>query len=97
MTQAPLMQAQLQVSGRVQGVGYRFFTLHAARSLGLTGWVRNRANGNVEVLAQGNLTSLIEFQAILKSGPPLSSVDQIVAQTSPATRIFPTFEILPTE
>ena len=57
------------VFGRVQGVGFRFFVLQQAVALGLSGWVRNLADGMVEVLAEGDSVSLQELLAALHEGP----------------------------
>jgi len=69
-------QAQLHalVTGRVQGVGFRWYVLQHARRLGLSGWVRNLVDGNVEILAEGpkrHLESLVES---LRKGPSYSQV-----------------------
>lgn len=60
--------------GRVQGVGYRYFVEHAANSLGLTGWVRNLDEGDVEVYAAGNAAQLSELAGLLRKGPPWADV-----------------------
>lgn len=57
------------VTGRVQGVGFRWSTRHQADLLGLTGWVRNRIDGSVEVFAQGNPAALEVFRTYLAEGP----------------------------
>ena len=57
------------ISGRVQGVGFRWFTRVAARRLQLAGWVVNRADGSVEVAAEGPEDKLSEFRAALSRGP----------------------------
>lgn len=57
------------ISGRVQGVGFRWFTRVAARRLQLAGWVANRADGSVEVAAEGSDDRLSEFRAALSRGP----------------------------
>jgi acylphosphatase len=62
------------VTGRVQGVGYRYFTEDAANHFALTGWVSNRFDGSVELEAQGEPADIEEFLARLRMGPPLSHV-----------------------
>ena len=57
------------ISGRVQGVGFRYFAQRAARDLGVTGWARNLDDGRVEVHANGVLKVLNEFEARLRKGP----------------------------
>jgi acylphosphatase len=57
------------VSGQVQGVGYRYFAVRAARELGLKGWVRNLSDGRVEAYAAGPANLLEDFEARLRKGP----------------------------
>jgi acylphosphatase len=57
------------VSGQVQGVGYRYFAVRAARELGLKGWVRNLSDGRVEAYAAGPAHRLEDFEARLRKGP----------------------------
>jgi acylphosphatase len=59
---------QYLLSGRVQGVGFRYFACRLARELGLSGWVRNLANGDVEIEAQGEEERLEQFLLKVKSG-----------------------------
>jgi acylphosphatase len=65
------------VSGRVQGVGFRCSCCHEARRLGLSGWVRNNPNGEVEVWAEGDKEKLETFLQWLRRGPPGARVDQV--------------------
>ena len=62
------------ISGRVQGVGFRYFAQRNARELGVSGWARNLEDGRVEVQASGPAASLSEFEARLRTGPPHSDV-----------------------
>jgi len=62
------------VEGRVQGVAYRAFTRDAATGLGLTGWVRNREDGTVEVEVAGSDEGLARLAERLRQGPPLARV-----------------------
>lgn len=72
------------VSGRVQGVGFRWFTVDAATREGLAGWVRNRADGAVEVTADGDAESLSRFEAALWRGPSRARVEDVqVSDTEP--------------
>jgi len=76
----------LTISGHVQAVGFRAFVKRNAKLLGLTGWVKNCDNGNVEVLAQGDEEMLHRFQKICSVGPPIAKVDSIgVKHCSPET------------
>jgi len=75
------------VTGRVQGVGFRYFTQQTAESLGLTGWVRNLPGGEVEITAQGDEKEVKRFISRIKLGPPASLVEKIHSQKkSEATR-----------
>jgi len=66
------------VEGRVQGVGYRWFALRAARETGVEGWVRNLADGRVEVFAMAkDAASLGRFAALLARGPDRADVTNV--------------------
>ena len=73
------------VSGRVQGVFFRAWTREQAESLGLGGWVRNRPDGTVEVLAQGDPDKLAQLEGRLHEGPAagVSSVEREEAADPP--------------
>jgi len=77
------------VSGRVQGVGFRAATCDTARALELAGWVRNRADGTVEVLAAGNDRALERLHEWLSDGPPAAQVDRVVANPAEQTPTLP--------
>jgi acylphosphatase len=68
------MTVRFVVSGRVQGVGFRWFVLRSARSLGLTGYVSNLPDGHVEVVAAGTEGQIAELEALLRKGPPAARV-----------------------
>lgn len=86
---------RLVVRGRVQGVGYRDWAVAQARRLGLTGWVRNRADGSVEILAGGALPALERFAAACQEGPPLAAV-RVVEWAQAPDETFAGFEERPT-
>jgi acylphosphatase len=65
------------VSGRVQGVGFRFFALDAARREGLHGYVTNNDDGTVEAVAEGEAESVDRFERALRRGPSKSRVEQV--------------------
>jgi acylphosphatase len=71
------------VSGRVQGVGFRWFVEREAAQLGITGWVRNRDNGSVEVMATGTREQLNALQGRLREGPRAARVDQVAVSPAP--------------
>ena len=66
------------VRGRVQGVGFRWFVEREAHVLGVSGWVRNNADGSVEVLAQGTRDQLLGLRSRLRQGPRAARVDDVV-------------------
>jgi acylphosphatase len=65
------------VSGRVQGVGYRYFAAYTAEQLGIAGYVKNLPDGRVEVYAIGTGDQLREFAEELRRGPTLANVSDI--------------------
>lgn len=71
------------VEGRVQGVGYRFFVERVAGELGLTGYVRNLADGRVEVYAAGGPENLSELAGFLWRGPGMALVRQVEEWDAP--------------
>ena len=68
---------RLRISGRVQGVGYRVSLLATAQQLGLKGWVRNRLDGSVEAVAQGDARAVADLTAWAHQGPPSARVAQV--------------------
>jgi acylphosphatase len=73
------------VKGRVQGVGYRAASLRRANELGLSGWVRNRRDGSVELEAEGNLQALGELRLWCEKGPEASRVSSVSVREIAAT------------
>ena len=68
---------RVRITGRVQGVGFRWFVREEARRLGLSGWVTNLADGGVEVAAGGEASSLQRLRAALAVGPSGAAVSQV--------------------
>jgi acylphosphatase len=89
------LSRRLLVHGRVQGVFYRAWSAEQARALGLNGWVRNRRDGSVELLLEGEENAVEEMIARCRAGPPSARVDRIDVEQSdePAP---PGFETRPT-
>lgn len=81
------------VSGRVQGVGYRFFVAEQAHRLGLTGYVRNLPDGEVEVVAEGEEAVLHQLLSALWKGPPAARVTGVQAIWEVASGEFRSFDI----
>jgi acylphosphatase len=66
------------IKGRVQGVGFRYFTQDAARREGLHGFVRNNDDGTVEAVAEGESEALERFERAIRRGPSRSRVEQVM-------------------
>jgi len=79
------------VEGRVQGVSFRYFVREQAYFLGVTGWVRNRLDGNVEVMAEGPRGQLDLLVQELHKGPPMSHVTDVLIDWLEGTGEFSTF------
>jgi acylphosphatase len=71
------------VTGRVQGVSYRASTADEAQRLGLTGWVRNRADGSVELEAEGEADLVADLLAWCAHGPPAARVSRVAVEELP--------------
>jgi acylphosphatase len=63
----------------VQGVGFRYFTADAAAREGVSGWVRNLADGRVEIAAEGEAAAVDRFERAVRQGPPHARVDEVEA------------------
>ena len=72
-----ILTVNLTISGKVQGVGFRYFVLRQAQELGILGWVSNKPNGDVRVLAQGEKADLERFISKVKEGPSFSRVEDV--------------------
>jgi acylphosphatase len=67
----------LEIGGRVQGVGFRWYVMDKARELGLKGWVRNRPDGKVEVAACGPASELALLESAIRDGPAGARVEHV--------------------
>lgn len=85
----------LEIFGRVQGVGFRWWTKQKAEALGLSGWVRNRADGSVEAVISGPSATVGKMLEKCGKGPPFARVDDIRSNPCDAPQ-NPGFETLPT-
>ena len=65
------------IEGRVQAVGFRYFTQRVAAQHGISGWVRNTLDGNVEIEAEGDDHAMREFESRISAGPAGARVDQV--------------------
>jgi membrane protein DedA with SNARE-associated domain/acylphosphatase len=75
--------AKWLISGRVQGVGFRWFVVRQAEQLGIRGWARNLSDGRVEVVAAGDPTALQRLEVALAEGPRISHVDSVESADFP--------------
>jgi acylphosphatase len=72
-----LSRVHVFVSGRVQGVAYRYFVERRAADIPVTGWVRNLRDGRVEIMAEGEKADLESFLGFLRQGPRMANVDDL--------------------
>ncbi len=89
----PTTRLHAYVRGRVQGVNFRASTSREARRLGLTGWVRNRPDGSVEVTAEGSRASLDALVTFLQRGPSSAIVEDLHVDWEKASGEYATFSI----
>jgi len=82
-----------RVEGRVQGVGFRYLVLDNAQPLGITGWVRNRWDGTVEVVAEGTREELDSLLAAIQRGPHRHTTSSVKPGWLDATGEFNSFRI----
>ena len=75
-----MRSVRLVITGRVQGVGYRIWAERTALALDVRGWVRNRRDGSVELLATGAENAVADFITACRQGPPAAVVDDVVVE-----------------
>ncbi len=83
------------VAGRVQGVGFRYFTRDAARREGIHGTVQNLEDGRVEIVAAGETEAMTRFERAVRRGPTGARVDDVIVEPGPPGAAIPDFRILP--
>jgi acylphosphatase len=88
-----MIQYEIKIKGRVQGVGFRYYTQKQAAMLDLSGWVKNTASGGVEVVVQGEKEVLDTFVDYLRIGPTPSWVSDLHVVEMPVTRQYPDFKV----
>jgi acylphosphatase len=81
------------VSGRVQGVGFRYFTQDTALREGVTGWVRNLPDGRVEALVEGDVEAVTRVERALRRGPRGARVDRVYVDDEDPTGLYATFSV----
>ena len=86
----------VRITGRVQGVGFRWWARSRAQGLGLTGWVKNDPDErSVTLLAEGPADRLDELERLLRIGPSSARVEEVDSRREPASGSFERFEISP--
>lgn len=93
MTEQELVRIHVIVEGRVQGVGFRYFTQERAVFLGVMGWVRNRWDGTVELVAEGSRVDLEILLKAVQRGPHAGTTRNVKYDFQDATGEFLTFQI----
>lgn len=88
-----MVQYEIIISGRVQGVGYRYFAVQKANEMGITGWVKNSVDGGVIIIAQGIEAELQTFIDYLYIGPTCARVDRIVSNKMQLVTVFDKFSV----
>ena len=88
-----MIAKQVFFSGRVQGVGFRWFTHDVAAREGVHGWVRNLADGSVEVVAEGDHESVDRVEAAIRRGPAQARVADVETEEMPPAHRITGFEI----
>ena len=91
-----MVARQIRVSGRVQGVGYRVSLQSEVRKHSVRGWVRNRSDGSVEALLQGNPEAVEALIAWARRGPPGARVSNVAATAATEELALRGFELRPT-
>ncbi len=81
------------IKGRVQGVAFRYYAVHQAARLGVTGTVKNLYNGDVEVYAQGEEQAILRFEEFLQRGPSAARVDGMIKREFESEDVFPDFDL----
>jgi acylphosphatase len=87
-------RVHLIISGDVQEVGFRSWAIRVAGSLGLSGWVKNREDGAVEITAEGEKAKLDELVALCQKGPEVAWIEHVDVSWLRATGEFVTFEVI---
>jgi acylphosphatase len=88
-----MKRLEATVYGRVQGVSFRYYTQREAQQHSLTGWVANKRDGTVKVVAEGAEKELQQLQDFLKRGPAMARVDRVDVDLMEATGEFTRFDI----
>ncbi len=88
-----MLRAHVLISGRVQGVNFRWYTRNKAQALGVKGWVRNLWDGRVEAVFEGEDNAVRQMVQWCHAGPPTAHVEDVQVQYEAATGEFSGFHI----
>jgi acylphosphatase len=88
-----MVQYEIRIEGRVQGVGFRYFVQKRAAEFDISGWVMNRPDGSVLVMAQGHLQDMEPFIDHLKTGPSAARVTRFIKSEMPSLENFTGFQV----
>jgi acylphosphatase len=86
-----LIRCSIKVYGKVQGVGFRYYTRAKAKQYDIKGWVRNLSDGSVEADAEGKKEDMDRFISALKRGPIRSSVRDVKVEIMPTFKYYSSF------
>jgi len=89
-----IIRVHIFISGRVQGVAFRYFTQGVANSLGITGWVKNLDDGRVEIIAEGSSDKIEEFIKLVKKGPSNAVVSRFQVGSEKPSGEFKSFDVI---
>ena len=89
-----MIKKRFRIYGHVQGVGFRYFTWQYALKIGVTGFVRNLADGSVEVIAVGSGSQIDALDAWLQEGPRTAIVDDVFVEDYLGDKEFTAFQVL---
>ncbi|MDR0526428.1 MAG: acylphosphatase [Spirochaetaceae bacterium] len=93
MKAKPITALHARITGRVQGVAFRYYAQSEAARLGVTGWIRNSEDGSVEVWAEGIEENVINFLDWLHKGSPHARVDKVRSDICPPQKTYKSFSI----
>ena len=96
LTLFDMVTRRIEISGRVQGVGFRYAMQSEAERLGVRGWVRNRRDGSVEALAYGEPAAVERLIEWARRGPPAAHVTSLRVSEAPAEDLSSAFGLRPT-
>ena len=88
-----MVRYHIVVHGRVQGVGFRYYTLQQAKTLGVRGWVKNNLDGTVEIDAQATKDKMDRFLSAVKKGSPHSRVEHLDVEERKGAKSYKSFQV----